>query len=243
MQRTLGVLVGVLALAGCGTADPAPCQIQSAANGGYYVRLLRTAAATAGCDTDTPAQIGDQWIFDVYETDPTNITNFSVIGYSTILGQPPDPPNSGSSPLYTRSSFTSRNPAADNTCVLGDATMTGTAADPNGVEGKYQIGNWVWLRLGLLPRHRVQGRRDLDDRSLLGAIRRSGHRSAGPVRERRRLQSVRSAVLVGHQPGLRPELHPRPRPGRRSSPATTRSVSASSRRSSPSTGGYQAGGG
>lgn len=149
MQRTLGVLVGVLFVTGCGTADPAPCQIQSAANGGYFVRLLRTTAAAPGCDTDTPEQIGDQWIFDVYETDPTNIQNFTVIGYSVILGQPADPPNSGSAPLYARAQFTTVNPDSSNLCILNDATMTGTTADPNGVQGVYQIANWVWLSSAL----------------------------------------------------------------------------------------------
>jgi hypothetical protein len=162
MQRTLGVLVGVLFVTGCGTADPAPCQLQSPFNGGYAVRMLRTAPAATGCDTLTPEQIGDLWIFDVYETDPTNIQNFTVIGYSTILGQPPDPPNSGSSPLYGRAQFTTIGPAADNTCILNDMTMNRAVADPGTPpvppddpgtpghpQGEYQIGNFVWLNSAL----------------------------------------------------------------------------------------------
>ena len=123
----LGVLVVVLA--GCGTTAPAPCQIQAASNGGYAVRLLRTTTnVTPACDTPTgtPAQIGDSWIFDVYETDPTNSAIFTVIGYSANLGLPD--PNVGSSPLYARAQFTSVNPAADNTCALANATMTAGAA-------------------------------------------------------------------------------------------------------------------
>ena len=77
MQRaSFGVLLGVLVLAGCGSTAPAPCQIQAPGNGGYLVRLLRTAGQTItpACDAPgfTPEQIGDNWIFDVYETDPND---------------------------------------------------------------------------------------------------------------------------------------------------------------------------
>jgi hypothetical protein len=134
----LGALV--VALAGCGTTSPAPCQIQSASNGGYAVRLLRTAGQTItpACKTPTgtPEQIGDSWIFDVYETDPTNAAIFTVIGYSANLGLPD--PNVGSSPLYARAQFTTVNPAPDSTCALANATMNA------GAGGKYDISNWIW---------------------------------------------------------------------------------------------------
>jgi len=145
MQRasvTVGVLVGLLALTGCGTTAPAPCQIQSPANGGYLVRLLRTPGQTItpACDvpTGTPSQIGDNWLFDVYETDPTNPSVFTVIGYSTIIGLPD--PNVGSSPLYGRAQFTTANPAADSTCALANMTMNGTSAGT----GTYAISNFIW---------------------------------------------------------------------------------------------------
>lgn len=144
MKRASILGAVVVALAGCGTTAPAPCQIQSASNGGYAVRLIRTTTnVTPACDTPagTPAQIGDSWIFDVYETDPNNPAIFTVIGYSGNLGLPD--PNVGSSPLYARAQFTTENPAADQTCALANATMNAGAA------GKYDIANWIWLETAL----------------------------------------------------------------------------------------------
>lgn len=136
----LGALVVVLGA--CGTTSPAPCQIQAASNGGYAVRLLRTTTnVTPACNTPTgtPAQIGDSWVFDVYETDPTNSAIFTVIGYSVNLTPDglPDP-NVGSSPVYARAQYTTVNPAADSTCALANATMNA------GAVGKYDISNWIW---------------------------------------------------------------------------------------------------
>jgi hypothetical protein len=58
-------LISVLLLvAGCGSMAPPECQMLPSAQGGYVLRFTRVGAAAPGCETATPAEISDIWIFD-----------------------------------------------------------------------------------------------------------------------------------------------------------------------------------
>jgi hypothetical protein len=101
----LGALTALVTLTGCPSQAPAPCQIQSSANGPYTVKLTNTGTATASC----PAVWGDQWNFD-------NFPNGLIAMDSAQVTLPvPSDPNSS---VYGKGTFSSFEPDADQLCII-----------------------------------------------------------------------------------------------------------------------------
>ena len=134
------VLVTVLVLTGCPTQSLPECQTAPA--GTYGIRMLRVSQPSVGCDNNagTPAQIGDQWTFDMYETDGG--FGYYVLGFSGLLGQPD--PNTGSSPLYGKSQFTTLYPTSGASTSAGGTCQLGALSFNGGAAGKYDVTNFTW---------------------------------------------------------------------------------------------------
>ena len=134
--------VALLAWGGCGTATPAPCQLQPSGLGGYAVKFIRDAG-TAAC----PAVFGDWWGFDPYDNTQNPAQGPIVIAASGQSSYP-DPVDAGS-PIYGKGIFDNPNPAADQTCTLSALSPMTTqlfGAD-GGVTGTftYTVRNMTWM--------------------------------------------------------------------------------------------------
>ena len=139
MRRSVLLLVSALALAvaGCGTMTPADCQLQSSANGPYIIKFTQTAAATAGCETNTPDEFADEWQFDPFD-------NGLIVGFNP-RSDLPDPANPNA-PIYAKGHFDQAFPGGDNLCTVSDMTnLEVTGSDP----ASYQISNLAFLNTAL----------------------------------------------------------------------------------------------
>ncbi|HET9156439.1 MAG TPA: hypothetical protein VFN91_07205 [Myxococcaceae bacterium] len=115
----LGVL---LVLTGCGDMAPPECQMLPSAQGGYVLRFTRSAPASAGCDTATPQEFGDLWIFDT-------LANSQVRAHAAFsMPYPVNAPDPLPAGLVGAGKFTQRQADADGNCNVDSlTTMTNGA--------------------------------------------------------------------------------------------------------------------
>jgi hypothetical protein len=112
----LGVL---LVLTACGDMAPPECQMLPSAQGGYVLRFTRTGPASAGCDTATPQEFGDLWIFDT-------LANSEVRAHAAFsMPYPDNAPDPLPAGFVGAGKFTQRQADADGNCkVQSLTTMT-----------------------------------------------------------------------------------------------------------------------
>ena len=138
MSRTVLItLISAVAVvaAGCGSMTAADCQLQSSANGPYVIKFTQTAAASAGCATDTPDIFGDAWQFDPFDKG-------LIVGFNprSSLPDTADP----NAPIYAKGHFDQAFPGGDNLCTVSD--MTAMEVSPT---EKYVIGKMSFLNTAL----------------------------------------------------------------------------------------------
>lgn len=113
------LLCMLLVVTGCGTMAPPECQMLPSAQGGYVLRFTRGGAASPGCDTATPQETSDIWIFDTLADSEVRVHSALSMAYT---GNEPDPLPAG---LVGAGKFTQRQADADGNCkVQSFSTMT-----------------------------------------------------------------------------------------------------------------------
>ena len=108
MARVLipAAIIALVALSGCPSQVPAPCQIQSPLGGvTYTVKLTNKGAATANC----PAEFGDFWFFDAF---PGGLI---VMRSSEVPLPVPSDPNST---VFGRGKFSAVDPDSSDLCYV-----------------------------------------------------------------------------------------------------------------------------
>jgi len=112
----------LIVVTGCGSVVQPECQMMPSAQGGYVLRLTRSGAAAAGCETQNPDETSDIWIFDT-------LANSQVRAKSVAMPYPvpavdPAPPG-----LIGAGKFTDREADADSLCHVDSLT---TMSDGSG---------------------------------------------------------------------------------------------------------------
>src|SRR5262249_26967608 len=141
-QRTMKTqvlgIVTVMAMAlltsGCPSTVQADCQTLPSAQGGYVLHLIRSGAAAAGCDTQTPAEMSDIWVFDT-------LFDSQIRAHSVSMPFP----NVDTLPtnLIGSGKFTTREADSNNRCfVTSLTTMSDTST---GTLLSYSASNMEWL--------------------------------------------------------------------------------------------------
>ena len=108
----------VLILAGCPSAVPADCQTLTTVpmgvqQDGYVLRFVRASAVSAGCDTATPDEMSDVWVFNT-------VADSKILAHSVSMPFPDVetlPPN-----LIGSGTFTTREADADDFCYVTSLT-------------------------------------------------------------------------------------------------------------------------
>ena len=106
----------LLLVTGCGSMVPPECQMLPSAQGGYVLHFTRTGAASPGCDTATPSDISDIWIFDTLANSEVRVHAALSMAYT---GSEPDPLPAG---LVGAGKFTQRDADADGNCNIQSFT-------------------------------------------------------------------------------------------------------------------------
>jgi len=115
----------VLILAGCPSPVPADCQTlttvpNAVAQDGYVLRFIRASVVGAGCETATPGEMSDVWVFNT-------VADSKVLAHSVSMPFPDVdtlPPN-----LIGSGTFTTREADADDFCyVTSLTTMTDSSS-------------------------------------------------------------------------------------------------------------------
>jgi hypothetical protein len=127
------IAVGLLA-SGCPSTVQADCQALPSAQGGYVLHLIRSGAAAAGCDAQTPPEMSDVWVFDT-------LFDSQIRAHSVAMPFPDVdtlPTN-----LIGAGKFTTREADANNRCfVTSLTTMSDTSS---GTLLSYTTSNMEWL--------------------------------------------------------------------------------------------------
>ena len=117
-MRTSLLCMLLLATA-CGSLAQSECQLLPSAQGGYVLRFTRTGPATAGCDTQTPEETSDIWIFDTIADSQVRVHAAVSMPYAVPAV---DPLPAG---LIGEGNFTNREADADSLCHISSiSTMT-----------------------------------------------------------------------------------------------------------------------
>jgi hypothetical protein len=127
----LSTLTVALALTGCASQAPAPCQIQPSGNGPYTIKMTNTGTVSASC----PAVMGDQWFFDNYANGL-----IAMVSSSSAIPFPPDPTSS----IYGRGKFSTSDPDSNDLCTL---PTVNTFDGPKG--STYSVKNLSFLSTAL----------------------------------------------------------------------------------------------
>lgn len=133
-SRILAVLAAALFLTGCPTVATADCQTFAALQGGYVVRFVRSGPAAPGCDTATPAETGDIWIFDT-------LADSQIVARSLLMDLPDIdvlPEN-----LVGSGKFTTRQSDGNDRCLV--SSLTTMSDDSSGTLLSYQTSDMEWL--------------------------------------------------------------------------------------------------
>jgi hypothetical protein len=110
-------LLSVLFLVtGCGSMAPPECQMLPSAQGGYVLRFTRVGSAAPGCDTATPAETSDIWIFDTLANSEVRVHAALSMPYT---GNEPDPLPAG---LVGAGRFTQRDADSAGHCNVESFT-------------------------------------------------------------------------------------------------------------------------
>lgn len=113
-----GLGAALLLLSGCPSPAPASCQTLPPGQGGYLLHFVRTAPAAAGCDTATPEQTSDVWIFDT-------IANSQIAVHPALSMPYPDLPAPTPPGVVGTGAFVSATVDTSNSCqVASITTMT-----------------------------------------------------------------------------------------------------------------------
>jgi hypothetical protein len=116
---TTGCMLGaLLLLSGCPSPAPADCQTLPPAQGGYVLRFVRAGPAAPGCDTATPSETSDLWIFDT-------IASSQIVVHAALSMPYPDLPAPTPPGVIGQGKFTSAQVDPSNSCqVASISTMT-----------------------------------------------------------------------------------------------------------------------
>lgn len=114
-MRTSLLCMLLLATA-CGSLAQPECQMLPSAQGGYVLRFTRTGAASAGCDTQTPQETSDIWIFDTIADSQVRVHAALTMPYADPTV---DPLPAG---LIGAGKFTTREADADSLCHISSLT-------------------------------------------------------------------------------------------------------------------------
>ena len=95
---------------------PAECQMLPSAQGGYVLRFTRVGAAAPGCETATPAETSDIWIFDTLAESESGAHAALSMPYT---GNEPDPLPAG---LIGAGRFTQREVDSAGHCNIDSFT-------------------------------------------------------------------------------------------------------------------------
>jgi hypothetical protein len=138
MKTNLLGAAAVLAMAllgtGCPSAVQADCQTLPSAQGGYVLHFIRSGDATAGCETDTPAEMSDVWVFDT-------LFDSQIRAHSVLMPFPDVdtlPAN-----LVGSGKFTTREADSNNRCKV--ESLTTMSDDSTGTLLSYAVSNMEWL--------------------------------------------------------------------------------------------------
>ena len=106
----------LLLVTACGSMVQPECQMLPSAQGGYVLRFTRTGSAAPGCDTATPAETSDIWIFDT-------LANSEVRAHAALtMPYAPDAPDPLPAGLIGAGRFTQRDADADARCHIESFT-------------------------------------------------------------------------------------------------------------------------
>jgi hypothetical protein len=129
----------VLALTGCPSAVQPDCQTLTTvpsptASDGYVLHFVRSGAAPAGCDTQTPEEMSDVWVFNT-------VADSKILAHSVSMPFPDMdtlPPN-----LIGSGTFTTREADADDFCYV--TSLTTMSDSSSGTLLSYATRNMRWL--------------------------------------------------------------------------------------------------
>ena len=111
------ILLSVLLLVtACGSMVQPECQMLPSAQGGYVLRFTRTGAAAPGCETATPQETSDIWIFDTLANSEVRAHAALTMPYAADA---PDPLPAG---LIGAGRFTEREADSDARCHIESFT-------------------------------------------------------------------------------------------------------------------------
>jgi len=103
-------------LTACGSMVQPEGQMLPSAQGGYVLRFTRIGSAAPGCDTATPAETSDIWIFDTLANSEVRVHAALSMAYT---GNEPDPLPAG---LVGAGRFTQRDADGEGFCNIDSFT-------------------------------------------------------------------------------------------------------------------------
>jgi hypothetical protein len=129
----------VLALTGCPSKVQPDCQTLTTvpsptASDGYVLHFVRSGAAAAGCDTQTPEEMSDVWVFNT-------VADSKILAHSVSMPFPdvdPLPPD-----LIGSGTFTTREADADDFCYV--TSLTTMSDSSSGMLLSYATRNMRFL--------------------------------------------------------------------------------------------------
>lgn len=129
-------VASALVTAGCSVTVEWDCQTMPAIQGGYVVRFTRSADAGTGCETLTPSEMSDVWVFETHAD--------SEIGVHPVSMPYPDPPPDTLPPnLVGAGRFTTREADSSDRCRI--ESLTTMSDDSSGTLLSYAVSNMEWL--------------------------------------------------------------------------------------------------
>ncbi len=142
MKDDLPLLVSaatVLALSGCPSAVQPDCQALTTvptptASDGYVLHFVRSGAAAAGCDTQTPEEMSDLWVFNT-------VSGGKILAHSVRMPFPDV--DTLPSNLIGSGMFTTQEADADGICLV--SSLTTMSDSSSGTLLSYEARNMRWL--------------------------------------------------------------------------------------------------
>src|SRR5262249_4639151 len=121
---------------GCPATVQSDCQTLPSAQGSYVLRFTRSGDATAGCETQTPAEMSDLWLFDT-------LADGQIRAHSVRLPYPDPPPDTLPPNLIGAGKFTTREADSNDRCRV--ESLTTMSDDSSGTLLSYEVSNMEWL--------------------------------------------------------------------------------------------------
>ena len=129
-------LASALVTGGCSTTVGSECQTEAATSGGYVVRFSRSGDAAAGCETQTPFEMSDVWVFDT-------LASSEIRAHSVSMPYPDPPPDTLPPNLVGAGKFTTREADSNDRCWV--ESLTTMSDDSTGTLLSYAVTNMEWL--------------------------------------------------------------------------------------------------